>query len=158
RKARELFGPDIDDMRDFENDFPAWMNRRFRTPEEAYEFLRPFVGLARVEVRDAPLPADTERHLPLSLCQGLQPLTPPASVCGPPPLAPPPPPDWPTGNEIDARIIDSEADFLRFLSADPLDNKLRFRYVEWLSHRNPPRAEYLRRQAHLAMPERWNSI
>src|SRR5262249_59696325 len=46
----------------------------------------------------------------------------------------------------------------RFLSADPLDNKLRFRYVEWLSHRNPPRAEYLRRQAHLAMPERWNSI
>src|SRR5262249_10967096 len=146
RKARELFGPDIDAMRDFENDFPAWMNRRFRTPEEAHEFLRPFVGLARMEVRDAPMPADTDGQLALGLWQGHESMTPPAIVGSTIHTAPTPPrpPGWPTRKEIEARVLDSEADFLQFLSADPLDNKLRFRYVVWLSHRDPSRAEYLR--------------
>jgi uncharacterized protein (TIGR02996 family) len=153
RKAREVFGPDIDAMRDFENDFPAWMNRRFRKHEEAHEFLRPFVGLARMEVRDAPLPDDAERQLPLDLWQNRPPLARPAIS-----TAAPCQEGTPVRDEARLRAIDTEAGFIRHLRDDPLNNPLRFSFVTWLMHRDAQAAEYLRRQAHLAMPEQWNSI
>lgn len=152
RKAREMFGAEVDAMQDFENDFPARMNRRFRTPEQAREFLRPFEGLARMEVRHAPLPPD-ERQVPLGLWQGQGPLVRPSGVISGAGARPVRPRMFgrPTREEVSRRVLDTEPEFLQYLLDDPLDHDLRARYIAWLQRRDPRRAEYLLRQSHLAL-------
>lgn len=141
-KARAHLGRDFDTVQDPDLELPVLMQRRrFRTAEEARDFLRPFEGLAQVEVAFSPVPPDAARQLPLNLWQGHGPFVRPSNQTGSTVSTPAP--------QVPGTAFDNEGAFLRHLRQNPLDHGLRVRYYNFLRPRDPRRAEYLLRQLFL---------